>query len=159
MYSASPAASPYINASRQILNPPVGQNMGYAPQIYQRENGFQNYGFQPENQEIVNPPGTNIQYYANVPSQTLHVPNTTMPRSVSDTAIHKSYQLHQDPHTYQLEVPYVTSHVLPHALRIQAEENLAQATSVNSSGFNDIYQDLSFPIPRANVVDDKQSYM
>ena len=121
MYPGSPAGIPYSN--RRILNPFLGQNMGYTPQVYERDDGFHNYRFQPENQEIANQLRTNVQYYAIVPRQTLHVPNTTIPRSMSDTALHRSTQLNQDPQTHQLEVPYMTSHVLPHMSDFQTAEN------------------------------------
>ncbi len=165
-YSGSPARSPYIN--RRILNPTIntrssndtplsGEDMRYAPQIQQRENGFRNYGFQAEIQETANQPVTNVQYYANTPRQTLHVPSTTLPRSLSDTAIHSSVQQNQHLHTYQPEVSHMTNHVLL-GFQPEHESSPAQVSWVNSPGFSEINHDLSFIIPRANVPSDQQSY-
>ena len=156
MYSGSQAGIPYSN--RGVLHPVLGQNMGYTPQVYERENGLHNYRSTPENQEIANQPGTNVQYYTIVHHQTLHVPNTSIPKSMSDTALYSFTQINQDSHTHQLEVPYMTSHVLPHASGLQTAENPTHQTSANYSGFNEIYQNLSFPIPRASFPSDQQSY-
>ena len=132
-----------MNAPSSYDTPPSDQlDMTWAPQI-QQGNGIANYGFYPEKQGIPNQPATNVYHYTNIPTQTLHVPNTTISRSRSDSALSC----------------HVGDNVSPNVAALQLQHEVLQAPSwVNSPALSEMNQDLSFHIPRANLASDQQSY-
>ena len=180
MNPVRPTVSPYLG-NRRNFNPtittalppnhqlleqtqPYGQQtQPYGQQTQHGESGFTNYGFQHENQAIPDQSRENAQYYKNTPTQTLQIPNTRLPRSVSDSAIHNSFQ----PNTQHLSQTerHPMGHVTPHMTEFRpANEEIqspsqAQRNWMNSPGINDVIQGHhSFLIPRANLVNDQQSH-
>lgn len=153
-YPGGPARSPYVSTNRRIFNPAMNApslyntspseqlGMTFSPQMQQGE-GVINYGFYSETQETPVQPGTNVHYYPNIPTQTLHLPNTAIPRSQSDSMLSG----------------YVGDHVSPNVTGRQLQHEVLQAPSwVNSLGSNEMNQDIPFHIPRANMASDQQSY-
>lgn len=175
-YPASPATSPYLGSSRRIFNttvttpsspydsPRLGQDTRFAPHNAHMDSGLTNYGFQPEgNQNVLYPypmnkPATNIPYYPNTSTHILHVPDTTLKRSVSDSTIPSLQSTQHGPQMYQYQ-PEV-SHVVgfqPLNEGTQKQSN-TQASWMNSTNFAEIGHDLSFPIPRASTLSGQRTY-